>query len=69
MDDCPRSIHLNGTEYRVRRLSSARGRPVSQEVWTIWHGREFVGTIPYIPNESMQELEARSLAWMAVLLS
>jgi hypothetical protein len=69
MDNSPRSIRLKETEYTVRRLSSARGRSVSQEVWTIWHGREFVGTIPYVPNESVQELQARSLAWLAPLLS
>jgi hypothetical protein len=68
MDSSPRAIRLKGTEYTVRRLSSARGRPVSQEVWTIWHGREFVGTIAYMPNESAQELEARALAWLAALL-
>jgi hypothetical protein len=50
-------------------LRSARGRSVSQEVWTIWRGREFVGTIPYLPNESAQELEARALVWLAPLLS
>jgi hypothetical protein len=69
MDSSPRAIRLKDTEYMVRRLSSARGRSVSQEVWTIWHGREFVGTIPYVPYESAQELEARALVWLTALLS
>jgi hypothetical protein len=33
----------------------------------IWHGREFVGTIPYVQNETT-EFGVRSRAWFSGLV-
>jgi hypothetical protein len=33
--------------------------------WAIWRGREFIGTIPYISNETTKEFELRPMAWFA----
>jgi hypothetical protein len=69
MEESQRAIPLHGTGYSIRRLSSVRPLQVTEEEWTIWHGREFAGTLPYLPNEPTDALVARSRAWLASLLA
>jgi hypothetical protein len=65
MDDLPKLIQWAGEQFSLRPLPPDRR---AERAWAIWRGREFIGTIPYVPNETTKEFELRSQAWFAGLV-
>jgi hypothetical protein len=68
MNDLPKTIVWAGQQFSLRPLSKEKGRQ-AETAWAIWHGREFVGTLPYVENETTKEFELRSQAWFSQLIA
>jgi hypothetical protein len=66
MNDLPKTIVWAGQEFSLRTLGKERGSS-TEVAWAIWRGREFIGTLPYIENETTKEFELRSQAWFSDL--
>jgi hypothetical protein len=67
MNDLPKTVLWAGQQFSLRPLGKETGN-ASQMAWAIWRGREFIGTLPYINNETTKEFELRSMAWFAELV-
>lgn len=67
MNDLPKTILWSGQQFSLRPLAKERG-DTAEMAWAIWRGREFIGTIPYVHNETTKEFELRSTAWVAELV-
>jgi len=67
VNDLPKTVAWGGQQFSLRPMGKEEGRP-AEMAWAIWHGREFIGTIPYVQNETTKEFEVRSRAWFSGLV-
>ncbi len=67
MNDLPKTVVWAGQQFSLRPLGKEKGTQ-AEMAWSIWHGREFIGTIPYVQNETTKEFEVRSRAWFSDLV-
>jgi hypothetical protein len=67
MNDLPKTIIWAGQQFSLRPLGKEKAAEC-ELAWAIWRGREFIGTIPYVRNETTKEFVVRSTAWVASLV-
>ena len=68
MNDLPKTIVWYGQQFSLRPFRKQKGRQ-AETTWAIWRGREFIGTLPYVENETTKEFELRSQAWFSQLIA
>lgn len=67
MNDLPKTIVWARQQFSLRPLGKETGQ-FDEMAWAIWRGREFIGTIPYVQNETTKEFEVRFQTWVAELV-
>ena len=68
MNDLPKSVTWRGQHYSFRTLGTLPRAPEAEDAWAVWHGREFIGTLPYVPGETSREFGLRSAGWFRGLI-
>jgi hypothetical protein len=61
-------VEWHGERYTIEPLKSLSRVTSLSPVWAVSRRGEFIGTLPYRPNEAPQELEARCVSWLRDLL-
>jgi hypothetical protein len=62
-------VEWHGERYTVEPLTGpSPAMPLSPEVWAVSRRGEFIGTIPYGPQETKEEFEHRCARWIADLV-
>lgn len=61
-------VEWHGERYTIEPLKSLSPVTVPSPVWAVFRRGEFIGTLPYRPEESEGELECRCVTWLADLL-
>ena len=60
-------VEWQGERYTIEPLQSpSRVTPLSP-VWAVARRAEFIGTLPYRPEETTKEFEIRCVAWLCDL--
>ena len=61
-------VEWHGDHYTIEPLKSISRLTALSPVWAVFHRGEFIGTLPYRQDESVNELEARCATWLQDLL-
>jgi len=59
------SATWRGHQFSFERLHD---QPDRSPVWAVWRHGEFIGTMPYTPDETTKEFEVRCVRYLADLL-
>jgi hypothetical protein len=64
-----RSIAWHGQEFHFERLEwGARAERQTAE-WAVWRRGEFIGTMPFVTEETTKEFDLRCARWLGELLA
>jgi hypothetical protein len=61
-------VEWHGERYTIEPLKSLSRVTKPSPVWAVFRRGEFIGTLPYRPDETARELESRCVAWLSDLL-
>ena len=61
-------VEWHGESYTVEPLRSISRVTTLSPLWAVFRRGEFIGTLPYRPDETPQELETRCVSWLSDLL-
>ena len=61
-------VEWHGERYTVQPLKSNSTVPDLPPVWAVSRCGEFIGTLPYHPEETTKEFEIRCMSWLQDLL-
>jgi hypothetical protein len=61
-------VEWHGERYTVEPLKSVSRVTSLSPIWAVFRRGEFIGTLPYRPDETTGEFEARCLRWLRELM-
>jgi hypothetical protein len=68
MESTRHIVEWHGERYLIEPLKSWSRVTSLSPLWAVFRRGEFIGTLPYRPNETAKELEGRCLSWLHDLL-
>jgi hypothetical protein len=61
-------VEWQGESYTIEPLRSISRVTMLSPLWAVFRRGEFIGTVPYRQNESLNELRTRCVGWLQDLL-
>jgi hypothetical protein len=61
-------VEWQGESYTIEPLRSISRVTMLSPLWAVFHRGEFIGTVSYRQDESLNELRSRCVSWLQDLL-